>query len=191
MNPSKYLFGSLNFCIEQLHQHKIIAYPTEAVFGLGCDPDNKSAVMELRILKKRPIKKGLILISDQYLRLRPYIDEQKLTILQREEMLSRWPGPITYVVPASATTPYWLIGFSKSIAVRVSNHDSVRELCCGFGKPLVSTSANLCGKPPCRNLVEVEQQFGLNFPVLHAKIGGRLNPSEIRDAISGKIIRQG
>lgn len=191
MKLSQYLLGSLDFCIEKLQQEKVIAYPTEAVFGLGCDPDSKSAVMALLSLKQRSIGKGLILIAANYEQLEPYIADRELTLLQRAHMLASWPGPVTYIVPASPHTPYWFTGCFKSLAIRVSDHTYVRALCHGLGKPLVSTSANLSGKPPCRSALEVVQQFGLNFPVLHAETGGRLKPSEIRDVISGVIIRQG
>lgn len=191
MNQSQHAPGSLDFCIEQLQQQQVIAYPTEAVFGLGCDPDSESAVMALLALKQRPVEKGLILIAADYAQLEPYIADRELTVLQRERMFASWPGPVTYVVPASPHTPRWLTGRFDSLAIRVSDHPKVQALCRGFGKPLVSTSANLTGQPPCRSAAEVAEQFGSQFPVLQAATGGRLNPSEIRDAISGELIRQG
>ncbi|NIG36461.1 L-threonylcarbamoyladenylate synthase type 1 TsaC [Pantoea sp. ICBG 828] len=191
MNQSQHAPGSLDFCIEQLQQQQVIAYPTEAVFGLGCDPDSESAVMALLTLKQRPVEKGLILIAADYAQLEPYIADSELTVPQRERMFASWPGPVTYVVPASPHTPRWLTGRFDSLAIRVSDHPQVQALCRGFGKPLVSTSANLTGQPPCRSAAEVAEQFGSQFPVLQAATGGRLNPSEIRDAISGELIRQG
>ncbi len=93
--------------------------------------------------------------------------------------------------PAKATTPAWLTGRFDSLAVRVTDHPVVIELCNAYGKPLVSTSANLTGQPPCRTTEEVRQQFGDAFPVVDALTGGRLNPSEIRDALTGELFRQG
>jgi L-threonylcarbamoyladenylate synthase len=191
MKQSQYSLGSLDFCIEKLQQQEVIAYPTEAVFGLGCDPDSESAVMTLLALKQRPVEKGLILIAADYAQLEPYIADRELSVLQRERMFASWPGPVTYVVPAPPHTPRWLTGRFDSLAIRVSDHPDVQALCRRFGKPLVSTSANLSGEPPCRDATEVAQQFGSEFPVLHAETGGRLNPSEIRDVISGELIRQG
>ena len=185
------LYGSLSVCLTSLRQEAVIAYPTEAVFGLGCDPDSESAVMALLTLKQRPVEKGLILIASDYQQLLPYIDEAQLTVEQKEKMFSCWPGPVTWVVPARATTPRWLTGRFTSLAVRVSNHPDVQQLCQAFGKPLVSTSANLTGLPPCRTAAEVHQQFGADFPVLQGETGGRTNPSEIRDALTGELIRQG
>jgi len=188
---NNYQPGSLDACISYLHHDAVIAYPTEAVFGLGCNPDSESAVMALLALKQRPVEKGLILIAADYQQLQPYLDETRLNAEQKEKMFSFWPGPVTWVVPASAATPRWLTGRFDSLAVRVSDHPDVRQLCQTFGKPLVSTSANLTGLPPCRTAAEVHQQFGADFPVLQGETGGRTNPSEIRDALTGELIRQG
>lgn len=185
------LAGSLEACVKQVQQEAVIAYPTEAVFGLGCDPDSESAVMALLALKQRPVEKGLILIAANFQQLQPYIDDLKLSPEQKEKMFSSWPGPVTWVVPASAATPAWLTGRFASIAVRVTNHPDVQQLCRALNKPLVSTSANLTGLSPCRTAGEVHQQFGNEFPVLQGETGGRNNPSEIRDALTGELIRQG
>lgn len=134
MKPSQYSAGSLDFCIEQLQQQEVIAYPTEAVFGLGCDPDSENAVMALLALKQRPVDKGLILIAADYAQLEPYIADRELTVLQRERMFASWPGPVTYVVPASPHTPRWLTGRFDSLAIRVSDHPEVQALCRGFWK---------------------------------------------------------
>ncbi|EEQ07983.1 L-threonylcarbamoyladenylate synthase type 1 TsaC [Yersinia bercovieri] len=177
--------------LRALQQEEVIAYPTEAVFGLGCDPDSEKAVNALLALKQRPWQKGLILIAANYEQLKPYIDDSTLSDLQRETIFSCWPGAVTWVIPARAETPRWLTGSFDSLAVRVSDHPLVQQLCLQYGKPLVSTSANLSGREPCRTDEEVRIQFGPSLPVLFGKVGGRLNPSEIRDAITGKQFRQG
>ncbi|MFI8418570.1 L-threonylcarbamoyladenylate synthase type 1 TsaC [Serratia sp. NPDC078593] len=177
--------------ITALNNQRVIAYPTEAVFGLGCDPDSEQALNELLALKQRPWEKGLILIAADYAQLLPYIDESQLSEPQRTAIFASWPGPVTWVIPAKATTTRLLTGRFSSLAVRVSDHPLVQQLCREFGKPLVSTSANLSGQPPCRTAREVMQQFGEHFPVLSGNVGGRQNPSEIRDALTGEQIRQG
>lgn len=169
----------------------VIAYPTEAVFGLGCDPDNQHAVLTLLTLKQRPIEKGLILIARNFDQLIPYIDDKSLTEQQIQLITTPSSKAITWVVPKNNHTPYWLTGQFDSIAIRICAHPLVKELCLLFGKPLVSTSANLSGQAPCRTFNEVETQFGANFPVLKGETAHQFNPSEIRDLISGKIIRQG
>ena len=182
---------ALSDVLQALQQEEVIAYPTEAVFGLGCDPDSEKAVNALLALKQRPWQKGLILIAANYEQLKPYVDDSALTGAQREAIFSVWPGPVTWVIPARPETPRWLTGSFDSLAVRVSDHPLVQQLCSQYGKPLVSTSANLSGQEPCRTTEEVRIQFGSSLPVLAGLVGGRLNPSEIRDALTGKQFRQG
>lgn len=177
--------------LRALQQEKVIAYPTEAVFGLGCDPDSEKAVNALLALKQRPWQKGLILIAANYEQLKPYVNDAALSDAQREAIFSCWPGPVTWVIPARPETPRWLTGSFDSLAVRVSDHPLVQQLCSQYGKPLVSTSANLSGQEPCRTTEEVRIQFDASLPVFTGLVGGRLNPSEIRDALTGKQFRQG
>nr|WP_049615136.1 L-threonylcarbamoyladenylate synthase type 1 TsaC [Yersinia pekkanenii] len=182
---------SLENVLRALQQEEVIAYPTEAVFGLGCDPDSEKAVSALLALKQRPWQKGLILIAASYEQLKSYVDDSVLSDMQRETIFSCWPGPVTWVIPARIETPRWLTGSFDSLAVRVSDHPLVQQLCSQYGKPLVSTSANLSGYEPCRTAEEVRIQFGPSLMVLPGKVGGRLNPSEIRDVLTGKQFRQG
>lgn len=177
--------------LNALNNKDVIAYPTEAVFGVGCDPDSEIAVMRLLALKQRPVEKGLILIAANFEQLKPYIDDSMLTDALRETVFSCWPGPVTFVFPAKASTPRWLTGRFDTLAVRVTDHPLVVELCQAYGKPLVSTSANLTGQEPCRSVGEVIAQFGEDFPVVKGETGGRQNPSEIRDALTGELFRQG
>ncbi|BBU98151.1 L-threonylcarbamoyladenylate synthase type 1 TsaC [Providencia hangzhouensis] len=177
--------------ISSLQHEEVIAYPTEAVFGLGCDPDSETAVYKLLELKQRPWEKGLILIADSYEQLKDYIDDEQLTEEQKQAMFATWPGPVTWVIPAKVTTPKWLTGRFDTIAVRVTDHELVKKLCRHYGKPLVSTSANLSGLEPCRTTEDVIAQFNGSIPVLDGMVGGRQNPSEIRDAKTGQLYRKG
>jgi len=86
--------------IEALHNHQVIAYPTEAVFGLGCDPDSEQAVNTLLSLKQRLWEKGLILIAADYEQLIPYINDSALSEQQRAAIFASWPGPVTWAIPA-------------------------------------------------------------------------------------------
>ncbi|OZI13753.1 L-threonylcarbamoyladenylate synthase type 1 TsaC [Sodalis-like symbiont of Philaenus spumarius] len=174
-----------------LRQQQVIAYPTEAVFGLGCDPDSENVVHALLALKKRPWQKGLILVAAHYAQLKEYINDDALDAAARVRIFASRPCPVTWVIPARSTTPRWLTGQYVSLAVRVSAFEPVRRLCLAFDKPLVSTSANLTGQPPACSADEVRGQLGTAFPVLGEAVEGRLNPSEIRDALSGELIRQG
>ncbi len=178
--------------IVALQNGEVIAYPTEAVFGVGCDPDNEAAVMALLALKKRPIEKGLILIAADMAQLENYVDLSQLNEDQLAVIEASWPGPVTWVMPKKAGVLSCVTGQFDTLAVRVSDHPLVQALCGGFGKPITSTSANLSGLPPCRTDEEVHSQLGdqLNT-IIKGETGGRLNPSEIRDAQTGHIFRQG
>ena len=176
--------------LSSLQQGDVILYPTEAVYGLGCDPMNQSAVQALLAIKQRPVEKGLILIADNYGQLLPYVADQKIPMDKRTDIFSQLPGAITWVMPASATTPKWLTGEFDSIAVRVTAHPTVKRLCQEFGGPIVSTSANLSGQQPVTSIAQGQETFGdqIGFYV-DEPLGGALQPSIIKDAMTGKILR--
>ncbi|WP_261816301.1 L-threonylcarbamoyladenylate synthase [Vibrio gallicus] len=178
--------------IEALQQGRVIAYPTEAVFGVGCDPDNEKALMELLEIKQRQADKGLILIAASFEQLLPYIDVSKLTQQQLDTVFHSWPGPVTWVMPVSHKTHKLVHGQFDTVAVRVTDHPLVQSLCLKFGKPLTSTSANLSGLPPCVTTEQVTEQLGSKSVfVVHGVVGDRQNPSEIRDVRTLQVLRQG
>ncbi len=176
--------------INDLKQGKVIAYPTEAVFGLGCDPDNQAAVEHILQIKQRPMSKGLILIAGDINQLKPYIDLSQLEQTQLAQIAQHWPGPYTYVMPASKKTAKWITGDFDTVAVRVTAHPVVIALCRQFAKPLVSTSANLSGEPAINDLAELTAK--LSDKVAHIVAGEvdvNRQPSTIIDARSGAIYR--
>ena len=172
-----------------LHQGGIVAYPTEAVYGLGCDPLNAAAVYRLLDLKQRPVDKGLILIAANAEQLRPFIDELPAAARQRVE--DSWPGPATWVCPARPETPHWLTGRHDSLAVRVTAHPLAAALCAAFGGPVVSTSANTTGHPPACNALQARLRCPGSDLILHGPTGAMSRPTAIRDALSGALLRAG
>ncbi|UVE17840.1 L-threonylcarbamoyladenylate synthase [Pseudomonas sp. LS44] len=165
----------------------VIAYPTEAVWGLGCDPWNEEAVLRLLALKQRSVDKGLILVADSIQQFDFLLDDFPDVWLDR--LSSTWPGPNTWLVPHQSRLPEWITGKHATVALRVSDHPQVRELCALTG-PLVSTSANPSGRPAARSRLRVEQYFhGQLDSVLGGALGGRRNPSVIRDLVSGQVLR--
>jgi L-threonylcarbamoyladenylate synthase len=176
--------------VSHLEQGHVILYPTEAVYGLGCDPDNQYAVEKLLAIKQRPVEKGLILIADNYGQLLKYVDDLKIPMDKRAEIFSSWPAAITWVMPAAKTTPKWLTGKFETIAVRVTNHPTVKRLCQELGKPLVSTSANLSGQNTVTNITMAQREFGdsVSFYV-DEPLGGNTQPSTIKDAMTGEVFR--
>lgn len=183
-------FSSTEQAIHWLNAGEVIAYPTEAVYGLGCDPDNQQAVMKLLAIKQRPVEKGLILIAANYSQLLPYVDDKAIPQDRRAAIFSSWPGHISWVLPASAQTPNWLTGTFDTIAVRVTTHPVVKQLCLSFGKPLVSTSANLAGEPAYTDIEALTAGLGSQLAmIVPGALGGAKTPSQIRDAISGEVLR--
>ena len=166
----------------------VIAYPTEAVYGLGCDPMDAAAVMRILELKKRPWQKGLILIASDQQQLLPFIQPPSPEL--QAQLNQTWPGPVTWLLPARPEVPHWLRGEHHSIAVRVTAHPGTRALCEQFGGAIVSTSANPASAEPARSPLKVRQYFGDGLGlILHGQLGGRAKPSEIRDASSGRVVR--
>ena len=165
----------------------IVAYPTEAVYGLGCDPLNGFAVERLLALKRRPLGKGLILVAADLQQLRPYIGLGEKEIPNR--VLASWPGPHTWLLPAAPQVSWWITGGQEKIAVRVTAHPVAAELCRRFGGPIVSTSANVAGRPPARNPLQVHLRCPGTDLILHGATSGLERPTPIRDAITGETIR--
>ncbi len=183
----------LQHAVRILKTGGIIAYPTEAVFGLGCDPFCAKAVHRLLAIKQRPVSKGLILIASEWEHVASLIDP--LTAEQREQLASTWPGFITWLLPARQA-PVWLRGDHASLAVRITAHPVAAALCHAFGGPLVSTSANRTGRPPARTAYAVRRQLGHCIghgidKVINAPTGGALQPSPIRDLLTGHVVRKG
>ncbi len=165
----------------------VIAYPTEAVWGLGCDPWNEDAVYRLLALKERPVEKGLILVADNIRQFDFLLEGFPDAWI--DKLASTWPGPNTWLVPHQNLLPEWITGQHDSVALRVSDHPLVRDLCALTG-PLVSTSANPTGRPSAYSRLRVQQYFGDTLDaVLGGALGGRRNPSVIRDLASGRVLR--
>jgi L-threonylcarbamoyladenylate synthase len=181
---------SIEDATERLQQGGVIAYPTEAVWGLGCDPFNERAVHRLLAIKQRPMEKGLILIAGDLDQLRPYLDLAALPSGRLEEVLASWPGPHTWVMPATERTPAWITGVHASMAVRVSSHPTVVALCRAFGGPLVSTSANLSGQPAPLQRAELDPLLLARVDgVSEGETGGLPRATPIRDARTGQQLR--
>ena len=174
--------------VRRLGASGVIAYPTETVFGLGCDPFNPMAVMRLLALKQRNIEQGLILIASDFAQLEPLLMPLSATV--RNRILETWPGPVTWTLPCLPKTPVWLRGSHKSLAIRLTSHPLARSLCGSWNGPLVSTSANRHGKPPATSALGVRMAFDAELDyILHGKVTGTGKPSEIRDGITGRVLR--
>ena len=173
--------------IRTLHIGGIVAYPTEAVYGLGCLPKYSTTVYRILQIKHRPIRKGLILVAADSMQLADYVNYPNAEI--KQQIQNSWPGPITWLLPAKKRVPAWITGEHSTVAVRVSAHPIVRALCEEAGI-LVSTSANISGFTPATDSAKVRNYFKNKIDYILPGIAGTLGkPTEIRDACSGKIIR--
>lgn len=163
----------------------VIAYPTEAVWGLGCDPANDAAVRRILALKKRPIEKGLILIGSDLAQFEGWI--KPLSPEDLAQVQATWPGPVTWVLPCYDEVPESVRGKHDSLAIRITAHPQVRALCELTG-PLISTSANPAGREPARSNLRVRQYFsrGVDY-LLPGALGGRNAPSEIRTLTNQRL----
>lgn len=174
--------------VRALRAGGLIAYPTEAVWGLGCDPDNHAALQALIELKRRDPAKGLILIAGDIAQLEPWL--AGLQEAHRQRLASSWPGPHTWLVPDNGRSLALLRGEHDRVALRVSDHPLVIDLCAAFGGPIVSTSANVAGEAPARDGAAVRSRFGTAIAALvDGPLGGRERPSTIRDLLTGETLR--
>jgi L-threonylcarbamoyladenylate synthase len=167
---------------------EVIACPTEAVWGLSCDPDDEAAVKHLLALKGRPVSKGLILVAHDMEQLQFLLED--LSRQQVDTLSATWPGPATWLVPHRGRVPGWICGDHDTVAVRVSDHPVVSALCAAWGGPLVSTSANPAGALPARQAYQVRRYFGdrLGY-IMPGATGAAGRPTTIRHLLSGQIIR--
>ncbi len=174
--------------VTALEQGGVIAYPTESVFGLGCDPMNSDAVMRLLQLKHRSVEQGLICIASDFSQLEDWITP--LNHPQRATLAKAWPGPQTWLLPASQQTPRWLTGRHNTLACRVSSHPLVSHLCKAFGGAIVSTSANRHGQAPARSAQQCRNRFGTQLTAIIAGSNDiTANPTPIYNLESGQQIR--
>lgn len=178
----------MRLAADRLQRGGVVAYPTESVFGLGCNPLDKKAVLRLLAIKQRDPSKGVILIAHDFEQLRDFvgnIPKERLATV-----LDQWPGPTTWLLPAAPWVPYWLTGEHETLAMRVTAHPVAATLCREAGMALVSSSANLSGRPPARTPLQVRTRCGASLDmVLHGQTGGLLRPTRIRDALNGSWIR--
>lgn len=178
----------MNLAIQTIQSGGLLVYPTEAVFGIGCDYREQTAVNRLLSLKNRDISKGLILIASHVQQVLPLIKLKDQNDLARA--IKTWPSHNTWVFEASHLVPNWISGKHSSVAIRVSAHPTVKYLCDKLGHALVSTSANISGQPAPTTLEQTKTQLGKAIDCyLDAPLGNASQPSAIRKADTGEVLR--
>jgi L-threonylcarbamoyladenylate synthase len=186
----RYAFDETDQAAERLRRGGVLAYPTEAVYGLGCDPHNRVAFARLFALKQRPPSEGVLLIAADFGQVARYIDLEAVPPAILDEIRAGWPGPHTWIFPRTGAVPSWVAGAHAGIALRVTAHPAAAALCRAFGGALVSTSANPHGALPARTPQAVADYFGDRLDgVLEAPLGDLARPTVIRDALTGAVVR--
>ncbi|MFN2288077.1 MAG: L-threonylcarbamoyladenylate synthase [Chromatocurvus sp.] len=178
----------LRLALQALAADGVVACPTEAVWGLSCDPWNVAAVDRLLGMKQRPAHKGLILVAADLAQVAPFLQTLRPS-LQRKVILS-WPGPNTWLLPHRDLLPETVTGEHTTVAVRVTAHPRLSALCRAWGGALVSTSANKAGSQAPRDLFQVRRYFSAGLDaVLPGAVDRAARPSVIRDVYSDRVLR--
>lgn len=181
--------NSITTAVEALQRGGVIAYPTEAVWGLGCDPLNEHAVDRVFELKQRPRSVGVLLIASSIDQIKEWVADVPEAAMARA--MATWPGSHTWVFPRSVRVPPWISGGLSGVALRVTAHPVAAALCEAWGGPLVSTSANRHGHAPSRSENALREAFGESLDaIVSGELGGLEQPTPIRDAISGAVVRR-
>ena len=165
----------------------VISYPTESVFGLGCDPLNESAVNKILRLKNRAVEKGLIIVAGDLIQLKPYIE---ISIEEEQKILNE-KSDTTWLVKKSPLTPNWVSGKHDKVAIRVSKHPLIIKLCQSIKQPLISTSANPAGSAPATSSQQSNHYFSKNVDLYvdyQSERSGQ--PTQIKDITTDVIIRK-
>lgn len=182
--------AELSCVVAALRAGGVVAYPTEAVFGLGCDPQSEVACARIFALKQRSPNQGMLLIASNFAQVAPYIDLDATPAAAIARAQASWPGPQTWILPRARSVPAWIAGAHTGIALRVTAHAAAAKLCNAFGGALVSTSANRHGEEPAQSVAAVRQAFGDALDaIFDDALGGLERATPIRDAISGATIR--
>ncbi len=178
---------ALNRLVHELSNGAVIGYPTDTIWGFGCDPYASESVFRIFQIKQRRVEKGLILLSSKLEYCEPFI---KLNQQQRDQVSLPSERPTTWLVDASDDCPPWICGNHTTVAIRITDHPLLAYLCPRLHSPLVSTSANTSGKSPARSALQLRRQFGaqLDFIVTGFNSGGR-QASQIKSLASGNLLR--
>lgn len=164
----------------------IIAYPTDTIYGLGCDPYNADAVHSINRLKQRPLNKQFILLAGDIAQIKPLIILNE----EQQQRITHTTEPTSWITDASPQAPAWLVDKHHTLSIRVTENPFVKKLCAALGHAIISTSANPSGKKPARNSLELHRYFHGRLDKILAsqkKLNGR--PSKIIRLCDNHVIR--
>ena len=142
--------------IEVLKQGGIILYPTDTIWGIGCDATNEEAVEKLYAIKQRDKSKSMLILLDNPVKLQTYIQEVPDIAWDLIDLTDK---PLTIILDGAKNLATNLISNDGSIGIRITAEDFSRELCMRFRKPIVSTSANITGQPTPQSFNQIDPQI--------------------------------
>lgn len=150
--------------METLRKGGIILYPTDTIWGLGCDATNPDAVQRIYELKRRSEEKSMLVLLDSPAKLQAYVDEVPQIAWDLIELSTQ---PLTIIYSGAKCLANNLIGVDKTIGIRITRESFSRKLCEAFRKPIVSTSANLSGEPAPVLFSDISKEIkdGVDFTV--------------------------
>ena len=190
MSATNLVTKDINAAAECLKQGGVIAYPTEAVFGLGCDPNNADAVARIIAIKNRSVSQGVIVVAKDWQQVSHYVDTTAVPPHSLRAALNQWPAHLTQLFPKSAKAPSWITGNHESIALRITAHQDIIALCMQADMPIVSTSANRHGKSTLLDIdalvAELSDEIDL---ILDRSLGKATGPSPIVDVLTDEYCR--
>lgn len=147
------MLEELKATLGYLSSGQVIVYPTDTIWGLGCDATNKEAVEKVYKIKNRPDSKSLIILVDGMDMLRKYISNAPETIV---EFLEKATKPTTVIYNSPSGLAPNVVAKDDTVAIRIVQHDFCKALIKEFGKPIVSTSANFSGSPSPSSFDEID-----------------------------------
>ena len=169
--------------VEALRQGKIILYPTDTVWGIGCDATNEKAVERIFEIKNRPKDKTMIVLLDVEAKLNKYVKEVPAVAWDLIEFADK---PLTIIYDNAVNLAPNVINSDKTIAIRVTKDEFCKNVIHRFGKAIVSTSANLSGESTPANFLEISEAIkrGVDYVV-------NLRQQETKNAQASSIIKLG
>ena len=151
-------------CIEVLRKGGLILYPTDTIWGIGCDATNATAVKRIYDLKQRADNKAMLVLLDNEMRLDRYVRDVPEIAYQLIEVAV---APLTIIYNGAYNIAPNLLGDNSSIGIRITCEHFSQQLCRRFGKPIVSTSANISGKPAAATFAQIDNEIisGVDYVV--------------------------
>ncbi len=174
-------------CLAVLKNGGLILYPTDTVWGIGCDATNEAAVQKIYSLKQRPDEKAMIVLVADERDIMQYVAAPDLSLFNYLEQTTK---PTTVIYEGAIGFAENLIGADCSIAIRICKEDFCRQLIKRFRKPIVSTSANLSGQPTAKLFKEIATKIkqGVDYITIHRQNDDtNAAPSSIIKWVNGEI----